>query len=333
MLRYLFGFLFLSLFCSAAHNPGEQSQKSALTPEPARSITLRVVATGAGGKPVTDLTDDDFSVSDDGAKKITSLHLNQDHGPAALTMLFDLLNLNMGARGVLWQQIKQAAPEMPASDAFYLYLLVKDGSLYPVHGLPALLAGSQANNPSWLHNIGPLMDKAMDKVNQLRPTDLAVDIYLRFQATYRALDQMRALMSAVRGHKELIWSTYGVPSSILMADHEWFDCTPLLRELASRFNDSDISVYTVDPGMNLERGQLNRDSLDILTRLTGGRTFGTSDLRAAAVQAVADARTNYSLTYTPPAKNWNGKFHKIKLTCKRKGVRIQAQEGYIAAPE
>ena len=48
-------------------------------------------------------------------------------------------------------------------------------------------------------------------------------------------------------------------------------------------------------------------------------------------QAEADARTNYSLEYEPPARNWDGKYHKLRVTVARKGIRIQSEHGYYAA--
>jgi VWFA-related protein len=82
--------------------------------------------------------------------------------------------------------------------------------------------------------------------------------------------------------------------------------------------------------MNLERGVLNRDSLDILTGATGGRTFATVDLNRAITQAEADARTNYTIEYQPSAKNWDGKYHKLRVSSDRKGIHLQSEHGYFA---
>ncbi len=46
-----------------------------------------------------------------------------------------------------------------------------------------------------------------------------------------------------------------------------------------------------------------------------------------------DARMSYELGYAPPEKNWNGKFHKLRVTSKTKGIRIQAKNGYYAWPQ
>jgi hypothetical protein len=67
--------------------------------------------------------------------------------------------------------------------------------------------------------------------------------------------------------------------------------------------------------------------------MTGGRTDAGKDIGAAVQQAISDVRTSYQIGYLPPEKNWDGKFHKIRVTSKRKGVRIQTRTGYYAWPE
>lgn len=46
--------------------------------------------------------------------------------------------------------------------------------------------------------------------------------------------------------------------------------------------------------------------------------------------ATAEMRFCYTLSYQPAAKSWNGKFHKVKLTCARKDVQIRAEDAYVA---
>lgn len=82
--------------------------------------------------------------------------------------------------------------------------------------------------------------------------------------------------------------------------------------------------------MNLARGVLERDGLEILTGATGGRTFSNVDLSRAVAQAESDARTNYSVEFEPSGRSWDGKFHKLRVAVARKGVHVQAENGYLA---
>jgi hypothetical protein len=67
--------------------------------------------------------------------------------------------------------------------------------------------------------------------------------------------------------------------------------------------------------------------------LTGGRPDAGKDIGAAVKQAMNDVRTSYQIGYYPPPQNWDSKFHKLRVACTRKGVRIQAKTGYYAWPE
>jgi VWFA-related protein len=303
---------------------------------PASNVDLRAVAVDSAGQPVPDLTASDFKVYDNGSpQKILSVHLNQTTGPSALVILFDLLNSSLSSRGEISAVMKRSLAHLPSGDNLYFYLLVDDGSLYPVHPLGGPEgADRKASGANWLENIGPALDEAMKKTSQLRPQDLRRDspvgISARFNATGRALDEMRARMAPLAGGKELLWVTYGIPSTIPQRGHEYWDGVPTLRELGARFRRSGIVLYSADPGMNLARGVLERDGLEILTGATGGRTFSNVDLSRAVAHAESDARTNYSVEFEPSGRSWDGKFHKLRVAVARKGVHVQAENGYLA---
>jgi VWFA-related protein len=137
-------------------------------------------------------------------------------------------------------------------------------------------------------------------------------------------------MTAVPGPKEMLWVTYGIPSTIHFVDRTWFDGATPLRQMGARFVRSEITIYTADPVISVQRGILNRDALDILTGATGGHTFSTIALERAITQIEADARTSYRIEYQPPAANWDGAYHKLHITAARKGVHLQTELGYYA---
>ena len=292
-------------------------------------VALNLVALDSAGNTVPDLTASDISIFDNNSQqKVVNLQLKQTDGPRALVILFDMMNASRVSRGAIRDELKNSLAHLPPSDSLYLYLLVEDGSLYPVHGLPN--RGSAAPQDSWQQDIGALLDEALNKVDQLKPEEIRVAVPARFNATCEALDSMRSKMAALVGPKELLWVTYGIPSSIHYPGRGWFDGGPGLRQIGARFIQSNITVYTADPGFDLEHSLLERDSLDILTRATGGRTFSTIDLNRAISQALADARSNYTLEYQPTEQNWDGKYHKLRVISTRKGVRLQSQQGYFA---
>ncbi|HTQ54571.1 MAG TPA: VWA domain-containing protein [Bryobacteraceae bacterium] len=297
-------------------------------------VKLTVIAEDSAGKPVTDLDAADFTVRDNGLRqKIVSLRRNQSHGPRPLVILFDLLNSSFDSRGAVLNMMKTALRRLPSGDPLYLYLLVEDGSLYAVHGL----AGDQAagaGSGGWPRDAESALDDAMRKVNQVKPQDFRaaspIALPSRFDATCKALEDMRTRMEEMPGSKALLWVTYGFPSQIRMAGQGWWDGGPLLRQVGSRFLESRISIYTADPGTNPERGMLNRDALDTLAGATGGRTFSTIDINQARDRIEADARGSYTIEYEP-SQGWDGKYHKLRVTVARKGVRLQTERGYFGA--
>jgi len=80
-------------------------------------------------------------------------------------------------------------------------------------------------------------------------------------------------------------------------------------------------------------GELSADTLNEFADMTGGRPNNGKDIGAAITQAMNDARTSYQLGYYSPFEAGDGKFHKLRVTCTRKGVRIQAKTGYYAWPQ
>ncbi|MGA2136087.1 MAG: VWA domain-containing protein [Bryobacteraceae bacterium] len=294
--------------------------------QPATTMALNVVAVDSAGNPVTDLAAADFKVLDNGSRQpVTAVHLNQAESPRPIVILFDLMNSNLDSRGAIWTAMKTSLAHLPATDPVYLYLLVEDGSLYAVHGIRA----TGDNATGWPGNVAQLLDAAMQKVTQLKPLEVKFYTPARFDTTCHALDDLRTRMTALPGPKELLWVTYGIPSSIQFADRTWFDGGPTLRQIGAQFVKSDITVYTAEPGINVQNRVLSRDSLDIFTSATGGRAFSTIDMQKAISQIQAAARTNYTVEYQPSSVR-DGKYHKLKVTVERKGVHLQSESGYYA---
>jgi hypothetical protein len=121
---------------------------------------------------------------------------------------------------------------------------------------------------------------------------------------------------------------------------DYVDFTPQLRQLAEIFDRYGTALYPVQQIMlgspnNVGGGDgiESRATLEELAGLTGGRPNSGKDIAAAVRQAVTDVRTSYQLGYYAEPRNWDGKFHKLRITCTRKGVRIQARSGYYALQE
>lgn len=350
--------------CSAASLGAQALDLPGKTPAP--QVHLNVVAKDSHGQAMMDLTRDDFQVYE-GSKpqRIISFRRNEPSVKRTLqaapgeysnrsgaptvpvrVILFDLLNARFEDRGYMLNQLIPALQHVESGDSLYFYILTMNGTLYPVHGL----SDAPGAKP-WTDDAKLLLDDASREVFRLRPTDIDVD--MRVRMTYHALESMANLVAAAPGRKSLIWISHGVTISLGPGNqlvYESVDYTPLLQRLTSMLDRADVAVYTVRqpksmaptagsaatafptspdaalPGISIS----TEETLDQFAQLTGGHAFMTPDIRGAIALAASDARVSYQIAYEPPLGNWDGKYHKIRVACSRKGVKLETKQGYYA---
>jgi hypothetical protein len=211
-------------------------------------------------------------------------------------------------------------------------------------------APAAEDDKPWTRNSKAMMDTALREVARIRPLD--IDVAARTQLTYGALEKLGGLMSETPGRKNIVWITDGVPITLgpIRSDTgNVVDFTPLLKRLSLSLERSQIAIYPVPqimlgstdgppdvpgvPQTSQSSGVLSADTLNEFAGLTGGRADTGGDIAATVSQAQRDARTSYELGYYAPDESQDGRFHKLRVTCTRKGVRIQAKTGYYAWAE
>lgn len=322
-------------------------------------VKLNVVAVDAGGRIIADLKREDFQVFDGGKpQQIVSFRRNEvkplrvlppkssevsnrsGASPShATVILFDLLNARMEDRGYAVSRLIPALQHVEASESLFLYVLTMNGTIYPVHAIPDPDASALPNATNWTDEIKPLLDAAMRKLGGLRPLNLTVDE--RVHTTYGALGALASRVADIPGRKSLIWISHGMPISIgggRSGGVGEIDYTPLLQRLTSTLDRANVAVYTVrQPGslapgsaVGPTAGMGSTETLEQFAGLTGGRAYGTVDIEGAIAQAATDNRLSYSIAFEPPLGGWDGKYHKIRVSCARKGVRLQTKQGYYA---
>jgi VWFA-related protein len=283
----------------------------------------------------------------------------------ATVILFDLLNESFGTRGSAADQIDKCVGGLESADDVYIYLLTLEGRIFGVHGLGAE-EGAEPGGAPWNKKIKPLMDRALRDVMRVRPAD--IDVAVRTQLTFDALGALAVQLSRVPGRKNVVWVTDGVPIVLgpgRSDTGQWVDFTPLLRTLSDTLTRCGVALYPVrqlligtpdrigdtsgdgaaSPGgtqgargpgrapvgdADVGAGTQSLNTLNTLAEMTGGRPSAGKDTCAALKQARSDERISYQIGYEPPENDWDGKYHKLRVTCKRKGVRIQAKSGYYA---
>lgn len=330
--------------------------------EEPRMVDLNVVGLDSHGQPVNDLSKDEFKVTDNGKPETIAFFRHRDstlsavpklgpnefsnrggsNVPHATLVLFDLLNERFGTRAYSANQLIHDLGSLESADYVYLYCVTLDGKLYPVHPLP----GPETPVPPpgaapWTRGIKPLMDQAMKVLSGVRPVD-DYDITYRVEMTYRVLDGVASLLARVPGRKSLVWVTDSVPIELgprRSDTGDFVDFTPLLRQMSEAYDRSGVSIYPVRQVMmgspdSMSGGRTSGvgsiDTLDMFAQMTGGRPDAGKDISAALRQAVIDMRTSYQVGYFPAPSNWDNKLHKLRVTCTRKGVRLQTKTNYYA---
>jgi VWFA-related protein len=331
---------------------GTRPPLAAQSPKPDPTQTLRsfrLVATEANGQPVVDLHPEEVQLTDDGkryplvfARLLRATPLAAALGPrefsnrgagqlsASTLILLDLLNANITERGAAWNEANQSLGGLEHAENVYLFLLAPDASLFAVHAWKAPDAPAEPSYEPWTRQVRQLLDQALHEVERLKPTDLTAAPGLTVQPTYRALAMLAGQYAAVPGQKRIVWVTHGLPLTVLSPTGP-IDFTPQLTQAGVEFNRLGIALYTVHQTSD---GGVDTETLQKLPSLTGGRAFESDAVGKAIAQAQEDARATYQAAYYAPAKAKDGKFHKLRVSTTRKGVRILAEEGYTAtAPE
>jgi hypothetical protein len=125
-------------------------------------VTLNVVARDSAGRAVPDLTASDISVFDNNSREgVTSLRLRETDGSHVLVILYDLMNASQASRGAVREALKTAT-HLPSTSQWFLYLLVEDGSIHSVRGLPEPTTVREALSQQ--QDIVALLDAALNRV-------------------------------------------------------------------------------------------------------------------------------------------------------------------------
>lgn len=337
------------------------------TDEP-QLVHLNIVATDNHGAPINNLSSSDLQISDDGKPQQILYFRRIDRRlppspalapnelanrtpatiPHATVILLDFMNERLATSAYAAHQLVHYLQSLESADYLYLYILTVDGRIYSVRGLDS---EPQPGKAPWTKDSKRLIEQATNAVVHMRPVYL--DVGTRIEWTFNALSNLGAALSRVPGRKNIVWVTDGVPielGPVRSGTGDVLDFTPIIRQLSLAFERFQISIYPVQmimlgssqvlsdmpgtpSGDRVAAGMGSRQTLDEFAGITGGRPTSGKDIGGAVDQAMNDARMSYDLGYAPPEKNWNGKFHKLKVTSRAKGVRIQAKNGYYAWPQ
>ena len=274
-------------------------------------VTLLANVRDKDGRYVKDLAKEDFVLKQDGATQAIRYFSRESNLPLTIGLLVDTSH----------SQTEVLEPERNASEAFLTHML-REGT-------------DQAFVVSFdteVHTVqGPTSSRA----------DLEAGLgQLRIPGQLGTL-----LFSAVRDASEKVMrKEKGRKAFIILSDgNEFRDPVSIVTaiEFAQR---SDTIVYSIRfadrikpyrPGRAAVQSllaQRGKSALHRLSEETGGTAYEVSknqSIEEIYRKIEEDLRNQYSLGFTPSTAA-DGKFHKIALTTKRRGLTVQTRSGYYA---
>jgi VWFA-related protein len=333
-----------------------------------RRVIVDVVVSDASGKPVADLSSDDFSIAEDGKpQRIRSFDIHDfdlisgslPKHPASLpantfvnvpsgpergplyVLLLDLLDMSVDEQAVARQQVMKFVKGKPLGTRFAIFVL-SDG-LYMVQGFTedrnALADALDVKNPR----------------AHLPRIFLYADNFQGFYSATRALIGIAKFLADLPGHKNVIWLSASFQSAILPSSDESVEglsASEEIKEMTDTLARGQIALYPVDVrGTVVTHVSTSVTSMGVITttdstalnasyltqeeiaKATGGRAFySTNDLAAALTEATETGGHYYTLTYSPSNQNYNGRLRHIHVELAKRGYHLAYRRSYYGNP-
>jgi VWFA-related protein len=307
---------------------------------PVRLARVNVVAFDAQNQPVAGLTADDFHISTDGkAQKIAlfrgpataSREPSNRPAPAPQTtaVLFDLMTQGRTDRLDAARRIGQSLKQLESPGSVFFYTLLLDGTLSPLRGFPE--NGAAASEAGWAKDAEAALAKVMKTQNGARPVGLSQEDVVK--KNYVALETLANRLALYPGRHDIVWITNDVPTvwGPKTCSGDWIDCALYVPHLSVTLErvESRVHPLSYSSGLSTEAARM----LDEMAGLTGGRARFNDDLSAVIQQLRQEGQGAYSLAYEPSPESWDSKFHKLRVACERKGVKVEARQRYYALPD
>jgi VWFA-related protein len=318
-----------------------------------RLTVVDVTATDSDGNPIHGLAKSDFTILEDG-KPQTIRNFEEvgerpvmpfrEQPPNVYTNLQP--DAPSSAVNILLLDLENEAPRdstVPAqvSASVATQKRVKDAAIQALQSMPtgtrvAVLA--MTNNLRILQSFTAdrnLLTAAIDAV----PYDLdgngdpqCIQSNSRNESVLESFDRIAVDAAAIKGRKNLIWFTVGIPAITIPNDRPGClpDYTAGLSHAYDLLTAQQVSIYPIDArGVTLlSDAQLSEE---MVAEATGGVAFSeTNDMATAVLKAIDNGANYYSIAYIPPNQKLNSAYHKIDVKVNRPGVHLVFRKGYYA---
>jgi len=309
------------------------------------AVRVDVTVTNRAGEPVTDLTRDDFFLTEDGAPQtIDSCELVRVTGEPTDDRSLEIRTTSQAATEaarddvrlflIFWDEyhISEFLPATRGREMLTEFVRTAFGPADLVGIMDQLTIVDAIKFTRDRLELADQIHGLKGRLGVLVPPRSAVEeahlqnpreIYrLRNEVTTSALNAAAAFLGNFReGRKAILFVSQGIP---LYGRNDEAD---RYRDIVRTANTNNTAIYTLDPASEVGR---RSDSLLSLAEETGGRPFmGSNRPEVQLPQMVRDSSAYYLLGYRSPAPT-DGKFHRIKVRMNKGGYEIRARSGYFA---
>ncbi len=331
-------------------------------------IEIDAVVTDAQGKFVTDLTKDDFQVSEGGAKQAVTAFSRVD-------VPIERPDPPLFRRAVVEPDVRSNR------DAFNgrVFLMVMDDLQTDFQRTPRVQAAARqfvrryvgANDMVAVLTTGGSRDAAqeftssqarllgaIDKFMGQKSTRDTIDLerVMKARNTYETLRGVIEFLGPVRGRrKALLWFGEGVEYDIGNPAARDADVVrTAMQSVITAANRANVTVYGIDPrgigagldeaieltplpdetnamGPVLDAVRRGQDSLRTIADGTGGfAAVNHNDVNEAFARIIQENSSYYVLGYYPAGDKRDGRFRNVDVRVTRPGLTVKARKGYVA---
>jgi VWFA-related protein len=319
-------------------------------------VRVDVTVTGRNGVPLADLAPEDFDIREDGIPQPiqtfqfiqltgetapgddTSLQIRSDEHAAAeaarddirlLVIFLDDYHMpndpleNVRVRRMLSDFVR--AEIRPTDLVAVMNPLTPMSDLKLTRSMQVILDRIQAFQGRGCCGGAILPPRSIVEEGQMRLGDLD-RLRVRAEVSLSALESLVVHLGGLsEQRKSVLFVSEGPP---LMVDN--LSLQDRLNDVVAAANTANVTIHTLD-ARQLNQARFASAANGMLTSSTGGRELSQrNDFTSGLHEVMEDASAYYLIGYAPERDSADGRFHKIDVRVRQKGLRVLARKGYWA---
>jgi hypothetical protein len=154
----------------------------------------------------------------------------------------------------------------------------------------------------------------------------------RNRSTLESFTQIAADLAAIKGRKNLIWLTVGLPTITDAAQRPscLTDYSKDLQKAYALFAAAQVTVFPVSVRGAGSMGAAEL-SMESLAEATGGTAYyNSNDVAGLVAQAVDKGANYYTISYIPPGQKFDYSHHSINVAVNKPGLHLVYRQSYDA---